>query len=534
MTNRIFETTFAMAIVLLTACGGGTGGIAAPAGGGGGGSSCWVSGQFLASSSNKDQCENPRSGVNPSTGQLYPDIQGDTLDENNWLRSWSDETYLWYDEIVDIDPGNYAVPVDYFDQLKTFEITATGASKDKFHFTYDTEDWNALSQSGVSVGYGVTWAILAALPPREIAVAYSEPNTPAGIGGLDRGDRIVSIDGWDVVNEDSTAGVDAINAALYPSAAGETHDFEIEDLITQNIEVVQLTSGAVASTPVQHTRTVTSPGGATVGYMLFNDHIATSEQGLIDAIDSLAAVPGGIDDLVIDIRYNGGGFLVIASQLAYMVAGPTATAGRVFELTEFNNKHPTINPVTGSTNMPLGFVGQTVGLSASANPPTSLPTLNLSRVFVLTGNRTCSASEAVVNGLRGIGIEVIQIGETTCGKPYGFYPADNCGTTFFTVQFRGVNDIGFGDYTDGFTPSGSSSSTVTSPPGCLVSDDFDHRFGDPAEARLETALYYRDNSACPVQAPSPKVQGLSKVSSGAAPRPVIWKPEGLNNRILRY
>lgn len=527
-----------MVAVLVTACGGGGGvdplGGGSGGGPGGGGSSGWVAGQFAASSNFKGQCNNPRSGVDPSTGLLYPDIQGETLDENNWLRSWSDETYLWYDEIVDRDPGNFAVPVDYFDGLRTFAITPTGASKDKFHFTYDTQVWNDLSQSGVSVGYGVTWAIVESLPPREIVVAYSQPNTPAGIGGFERGDRILSIDGWDVINENSQVGVDAINAALYPAAAGEAHDFEVQDLITGNIEVVRLTAAAVSSTPVQHTQTVISPGGATVGYMLFNDHIATSEQGLIDAIDTLAAVPGGIDDLVIDLRYNGGGFLVIASQLAYMIAGPAATMGRDFELTQFNDKNPTINPVTGSPITALGFVGQTVGLSAAANPPVPLPTLNLPRVFVLTGNSTCSASEAVVNGLRGIGVEVVQIGETTCGKPYGFYPTDNCGTTFFTVQFRGVNDAGFGDYTDGFTPSGSSSSTDTSPPGCRVPDDFDHRFGDPAEARLATALFYRDNAACPAPAASPGVQSLSKASFGDDTRPVVWKPQGLNNAIMGY
>ena len=55
--------------------------------------------------------------------------------------------------------------------------------------------------------------------------------------------------------------------------------------------------------------------------------------------------------------------------------------------------------------------------------------------------------------LRGIDIEVIQIGSTTCGKPYGFYGLDNCGTTYFTVQFRGVNAKGYGDYSDGFSPS---------------------------------------------------------------------------------
>jgi C-terminal processing protease CtpA/Prc len=540
MKRRLLKSSSGVAALLLAACGGGGGGGApAPGGGappgGGGSSSGWVPGQFMAASNYKDMCQNPRAGIDPATGIGYPDLPGSTLDENNWLRSWSDDTYLWYDEIVDIDPGNYANPVSYFDRLKTFAESSPGVPKDKFHFTYDSAAWAALSQSGVSVGYGVTWATLAAVPPRDVAVAYSEPNTPAGDAGLAHGDRILSIDGWDVVNDNSSAGVDAINAALFPASSGEMHSFEVLDLETQNTRFVDLTSGAVTSTPVQHTGTVMSPDGATVGYLLFNDHLATAQEGLIDAVESLVAVPGGIDDLVIDIRYNGGGYLVIASQLAYMIAGPGPTLGRNFELTSFNDKHPVTNPVTLNPIVPLPFVSETVDFSGSAtDPPTELPTLNLSRVFVLTGGSTCSASEAIINGLRGVGIEVVQIGETTCGKPYGFYPTDNCGTTWFTVQLRGENDAGFGDYTDGFAPSGSSSSTDTSPPGCAVPDDFDHRLGDADEARLATALHYRDNSACPVAPLSPKPSGLSKLSSGERPEPIIMKPEGLSNRILGF
>ena len=82
-----------------------------------------------------------------------------------------------------------------------------------------------------------------------------------------------------------------------------------------------------------------------------------------------------------------------------------------------------------------------------------MPTLNLATVYVLTGAGTCSASEAIINGLRGVGVQVIEVGSTTCGKPYGFYPQDNCGTTYFSIEYKGVNDMGFGDYTDGFSPA---------------------------------------------------------------------------------
>ncbi len=91
-------------------------------------------------------------------------------------------------------------------------------------------------------------------------------------------------------------------------------------------------------------------------------------------------------------------------------------------------------------------------------------------------------------------VEVIQIGGTTCGKPYGFYPADNCGTTYFAIQFEGVNAKGFGDYADGFVPGGGGPSGV---PGCQAADDLAHQLGDPAEARLAAALGYRATGSCP-------------------------------------
>src|SRR5256885_15470283 len=106
-------------------------------------------------------------------------------------------------------------------------------------------------------------------------------------------------------------------------------------------------------------------------------------------------------------------------------------------------------------------------------PPRStlFPYTTLFRSFVLTTAATCSASEAVMNGLAGVGVQVIQIGSTTCGKPYGFYPEDNCGTTYFSVEFSGVNAMGFGDYPDGFTPGAAGGASF---PGCTVADDFTH------------------------------------------------------------
>jgi len=492
--------------------------------------SSWTPGQFLDAGTFFAQCSTPRSGINPATGLPFPDVQGETVDENNFLRSYSNDTYLWYDEITDRDPGLYST-VTYFDLLRTVATTPSGQPKDKFHFTFPSDEWFALSQSGVSAEYGAQWVFIAVVPPRRIVVAYTEPNSPATTPAVNlaRGAEILVADGVDVVNSTTQAEVDVLNAAFFPSQAGETHTFTVRDLDGTTRDIT-ITSANVVSTPVQNIGTIPTATGD-VGYLLFNSHIATAESGLIDAVNQLQAA--SITDLIIDLRYNGGGFLDIASEFAYMIAGTGPTAGQTFENLSFNDKHPNTNPVTGQPLTPTPFHDLTRGFSVA--PGQALPTLDLFRVFVLSGPNTCSASESIINSLRGVDVDVYQIGSTTCGKPYGFYATDNCGTTYFTIQFKGENDKGFGDYTDGFSPANTVGTFGTVVPGCSVADDFTHALGDPAEGRLAAALIYRENQSCPAPSglaaanalPTSAAAELSAVD-GYAPKQ-IW----LENRIMR-
>jgi carboxyl-terminal processing protease len=502
------------ALAPLCACGGGVASTMGSSGSTGTASTQWIAGSFQPSSHFAAQCAAPRSGTDPITGKAYPDVLGSTLTENNWLRSWSNELYLWYSEIIDKDPSLYTT-ADYFNQLKTLATDAAGNPKDKFHFTYMTAQWESLSAADTEPGYGVQWAILAASPPRDVVVAYTVPNTPASTApaNLVRGAHILAIDGVDVVNSDDQASVATINAGLAPTTVGEMHTFSIQDPGATLTRSVTLQSVNVTENPVPDVATIPTAAG-NVGYLLFNDHLATAEAGLVSAVTALKAA--NVTDLIIDIRYNGGGYLEIASELAYMVAGPAATAGQTFDSTQFNDKNPSTDPVTGAPLTPELFLSSSVGLSVPRGQ--ALPTLGLPRVFVLTGPGTCSASEAVMNGLRGVGVNVIQIGTTTCGKPYGFYPQDNCGTTYFSIEFRGVNAQGFGDYPDGFTPSAAAANSGTSAtlPGCVVDDDFTHALGDTSEALLAAALNYRLNpQMCPAAPMTGSVQHAQRLPARA-------------------
>ena len=469
--------------LILGACGGGgDGGPAAAA------PEPWQQGVFAPMERFAAICENPRRGTNPFTGQPFSDMAGSNLHEKNWLRAWTHELYLWFDEVPDVDPAASLGTLEYFHTQKTGELTRSGQPKDRFHFTASTASFTELLVDGTQLGYGASWVALSLQPPREVLVAFVEPGSPAAQGALRRGEQVVAVDGVDLVNANDPRSIDLFNRALNPSAVGQRHVFSLRAL-GGVVRDVTLSAASIVVDPVPMTAVLE---GGSVGYLLFNEHLESAEAGLVAAITTLR--DAGVSDLVLDLRYNGGGIGTIANQLAYMVAGNARTEGRVFEQISFNRKHEGLNPYTGKPLLPTLFHNRTLGFSRPANEP--LPSLDLGRVFVLTGPGTCSASELIINSLRGIGVEVIQIGGVTCGKPYGFFPTDNCGTAYFSIQIQSVNEQGFGDYPDGFAPEDFFGASSVSLPGCTVDDDYSRELGDPVEAQLAAALEYRRDGRC--------------------------------------
>ena len=438
--------------------------------------STWVAGQYKSAQSFSNRCQTPRSNAN------YQDLIGSVTDENNWIRSWSHETYLWYNELPDIDPSTIPNPIDYFDRMKTSAKTASGKNKDQFHFTYNTEDYNKLAESGISASYGANFVITSS--PTRIFVTYTELNSPAANASIGRGAEILAIDNVQLDNVNGQEDVDTINSALYPSL-GQTHTFVIKDLDAASERSVTLTSVEVTETPVYKTDII-EQGEQKIGYLVLNTFgVATAEQQLIDAITVLK--DAAIDELILDLRYNGGGYLDISAELGTMIAGNRAL-GSIYKEMIFNDK-------LTSNNQSRFFPSIVYGFSATIGA--TLPKLNLSKIYILSTGNTASASEALINGLRGIDVEVILIGEPTTGKPYGFYPTDNCGTTYFTIQFKGANAKGFGDYADGFIPSETDNSE-DQVRGCQVADDLSKVMGDESENMLATALHHIQNSSCPM------------------------------------
>ena len=138
-----------------------------------------------------------------------------------------------------------------------------------------------------------------------------------------------TVDGVDFVNG---SAVDVLNEGLFPTKLA-AHTFGV--LRQGQLLSITITPATVTTTPVQYTSVIDTPTGK-VGYIYFDDHIAKSEPLLIDAFNTIKAQ--GATELVLDLRYNGGGLLYIASQVGYMVAGSETTKGKTFDRLTYNDK----------------------------------------------------------------------------------------------------------------------------------------------------------------------------------------------------
>jgi hypothetical protein len=282
-----------------------------------------------------------------------------------------------------------------------------------------------------------------------------------------------------VDGEDTSLSIPAtLFDKLFNSAAGTSSAVGVQDTPGGPVHTLTVASANFATSPLIVDRVLP---GTTTGYLAYNSFAApVGEVQLADAFTLSPAA--GVTDLVVDLRYNGGGFLGIAAQLGYMVAGQDQSSDKVFETLAFNDKRSGANVNIEFANA----ITRLFGNDARAGEP--LSALNLRRVTVLTSGSTCSASEAFISALRGIDVEVVLVGGTTCGKPYGFIQADNCTLSFFGLEFEGRNN------------KGEVTPVTGIPATCAATDDLDHALGDPAERMLATALAYQLSGSCPATA----------------------------------
>ena len=292
-----------------------------------------------------------------------------------------------------------------------------------------------------------------------LRVRMTEPQSPAAAAGLQRGDIIVSANGR------TAAELVAANdfAVFSPAAEGTRLALVVERGGVPTS--VDLTAATYTLTPVPTTQRLTLANDAVAGYVALKDFITQAEAPLAAALADFRQA--GATELIVDLRYNGGGRISTANAFASQIVG-ALHPGAVFTELRYNGAHAASNSRFTLTAAPAPAFG---------------------RIVVLTGPRTCSASELLVNGLRPYA-QVVTIGATSCGKPVGFSPVESCQNTFSVVNFQAYNAANQGDYYDGIAPT------------CAATDTFTGTPGDPAEALTAAAAAYLTSGSCPTAGPA--------------------------------
>lgn len=362
-------------------------------------------------------------------------------------------------------------------------------------FTYyaTTEEVDQFFSAGEFFGFGFSVGIDDTGAWRLIDVFGG---SPADTQGLLRGDTILSIDGT------ATAALNLNNESTFgPSEVGVERTLAIRH--TDGVEVtVTLAKTTVDLDPVPQNRVrVFEVGGRLVGYLFFRTFIEDADALLRSAMLSLvdqAEDLGGatIDDLVIDLRYNGGGLVSTAEVLGSLAAG-NARTGSIFFSYEYNQW------VTDNFGDPDDDVRR------FQNEANAL--VGLENVYYLTDAGSASASELLISGLGPYMTRSVTIGNTTFGKPVGQWGLEYCNDSMvlFMVTFRTVNVDGEADYYTGI------------PADCRADDDWDHLLGDPDEGRLDAALDYIESNGALCTAPVMRA-AVQSLSGGG---PAVQLPE---------
>ncbi len=388
-------------------------------------------------------------------GSGYPGdpVSCTIADQKRWLDDYMADQYFWNANRA--TPSAAAATLDAYFQSQLFVPT------DRYSYTQELGAFTQFFTEGTRTGFGYSLAF-ADTTQTKLQIRLVEPLSPAAAAGLQRGDTVLAIDGFNPTN--------IVNGSLTAvSTAGITRTFTVENSLGTQRTLTVVSRNFLLS-PVLTDKVLTAASGVKVGYLAYQEFTNLSLSALGASFNRFRAA--GVTELIVDLRYNGGGSVSVARALASMLGG-TALDGKVFASLRFNAQN-----VASNFDYPF---------SASAASLPTAPLEGLTQVIFITSPNTASASELVVNGLFPFK-KVVTIGAATYGKPFGFQPRSACNTVYNAVNFETFNAAGAGRYTNGL------------PATCTVADDLSKALGDPAERRTAAALGYIQTKTCPAVA----------------------------------
>jgi C-terminal peptidase prc len=357
--------------------------------------------------------------------------------QNLYVRDVLTDIYLWYQFLPSLSPVQFPSPEAYLDAVRFRQLDAS------FSYIQSRAASDAFYSESQFIGYGFSMRV----GDSTVRISQVFEDSPAEEAGLARGDFLVEINGRTAA---SLVATGEIGGAFGPATEGVTTTIVFE---TREGERRRATMVKRAVTiPTVSLARVFEADGRRIGYVFFRNFVRPSFAALDEAFAMLREAR--VDELILDLRYNGGGLVDVAVHLGSLIGG-IWTRDQVFSEYRHNDKN-------GHRNRTLRF-----GEAEQA--------LGLSRAVVITTRASASASELIINALKPF-MPVVVVGDRTYGKPVGQYVVPFCDKVVAPVSFSMVNADGEGDFFGGL------------PVSCVADDDLDHALGDMHEHSLAEAL----------------------------------------------
>ena len=391
---------------------------------------------------------NPEPEIDPTETVLYLEI-------NDFIWENLNQYYYWQNEVSDLSDEYLNNSNTYLDLLKTYSDSENFFESLKYkddRFSWIRKESSQLENAlaGISASNGLIFDVYykdSSNTDLIGIVRYVLPNSNASETDIKRGDIFTGVN----------------NITLTPS---NYIQLLYGNNLTYNLNMAEYTDGVISSTekiikltkvenfqenPIQLSKII-NVGEKKVGYLMYNQFLSSFEENLISVFDNFKFE--NISDLILDLRYNPGGSVNNATYTASMIAGQLN--GEIFAKEIWNSKMNDFYQREAPDRLVNLFSNVT---STGKN----LPNLNLNKIYVITSNRTASASELLINGLKPY-IDVIQIGDKTSGKNVGsitlYDYIDNNGTinprhnyAMQPVVLKIANGDGFSDYDNGLEPN---------------------------------------------------------------------------------
>ena len=397
-------------------------------------------------------------GCGSSDGGVAGDAACSNKGQKDFVLVAMQDWYLWNNLLpANINVDDYASPESLLAFLTTFSPDdGSGRPIDDFSFIGSAAADQAFFGEGQFEGFGFSWRKLA---DNDFRITRVFEGSPAASGPLPlaRGQRFVALNGRTIAEIEAAEGF----AAAFDTTPLDFTMREI-DGVTEFTSTIAV--DIVTINPVPQWRVIDAGGGRMVGYLELSTFISTADPVFDTVFAEFRA--NGVNDVIIDLRYNGGGLVSTAELLGDFLGGDVAE-NLTFSKTLFNDDRAAAN------NDEEFF--ELLGNS-----------LSLSRLVVIATQGTASASELVTNGMAPH-VEVVIVGDRTFGKPVGQVGFEFCEKILRPTAFQTVNADDFGDYFGGLP--------VT--PGCSANDDLNVEIGAAADPNMVAALGYLDTGACP-------------------------------------